>query len=263
MPAVVALSLSVPWSPETAGSGRLPGSEKGGVFLRTDPTAPMQVAVVLFDGFDNIDAVGPFEVFSHARADGVDVAVGLYTLTEQAAVTSSHGLRVQPDGVLPVPGAGGGQADSGSQTADETADDRLPDLVVVPGGGWNSGAETGARTQAEDGALPGALARLHERGVTVASVCTGGMILAAAGLTDGRPAVTHHGAIEDLRASGADVVDARVVDDGDIVTAGGVTSGIDLALYLLEREFGPAVAADVAETMAHERRGPVSTPADR
>jgi Transcriptional regulator containing an amidase domain and an AraC-type DNA-binding HTH domain len=75
--------------------------------------------------------------------------------------------------------------------------------------------------------------------------------------------VTHHGAIEDLRASGADIVDARVVDDGDIVTAGGVTSGLDLALYLLEREFGPELAADVAETMAHERRGPVSTPGDR
>lgn len=75
--------------------------------------------------------------------------------------------------------------------------------------------------------------------------------------------MTHHGALEDLRASGADVVDARVVDDGGIVTAAGVTSGLDLALYLLEREFDPGLAAGVAETIAHERRGPVSTPGDR
>jgi len=212
----------------------------------------MHVAIVLFDGFDNLDAIGPFEVFSHARTDGVDIDAGLYTLAEQAVVTSSHGLRIQPDGVLPVPEA---------EAAD--TDETLPDIVVVPGGGWNAGADAGARRQAEETPLPDALARLHERGVTVASVCTGGMILAAAGLTDGRPAVTHHGAIDALRESGAEVVDARVVDDGDIVTAGGVTSGIDLAVYLLEREFGPEVAASVAETMAHEPRGPVSTPADR
>jgi transcriptional regulator GlxA family with amidase domain len=214
----------------------------------------MQVAIVLFDGFDNLDAVGPFEVFSHARTEGADIEVGLYTLTGQDVVTSSHGLRVQSDGVLPVPDA----PETGAGT-----DSVLPDLVVVPGGGWNAGAEAGARRQAEERSLPDALARLHEQGVTVASVCTGGMILAAAGLTDGRPAVTHHGALDDLRETGAEVVDARVVDDGDIVTAGGVTSGIDLAVHLLEREFGPDVAAGVAETMAYERRGAVSTPADR
>ncbi|ERH08577.1 MAG: putative transcriptional regulator [halophilic archaeon J07HX64] len=231
----------------------------------------VQIAIVLFDGFDNLDAVGPFEVFGHARARGADIEVGLYTLDGQTPVVSGHGLAVQSDGVLPVPGPetgnGNGTADDGGASTDrsgtdEGAGDRLPDLVVVPGGGWVDTAETGVRAAVED-RLPGALARLHERGVTVASVCTGGMILAAAGLTDGRPAVTHHGAIEDLRASGADVVDARVIDDGDIVTADGVTSGLDLALYLLEREFGPELAADVAETMAHERRGPVSTPGDR
>ena len=73
------------------------------------------------------------------------------------------------------------------------------------------------------------------------SVCTGAMLLAAAGITDGRPATTHHGAIEDLRASGARRRGrARVVDDGDLITAGGVTSGIDLALHLVERECGRA-----------------------
>ena len=151
----------------------------------------MQIALVLFDGFDNLDAIGPFEVFSHARAHGADIDVGLYTLDGQTPIVSSHGLAVQPDGVLPVPARGTAEEAS----TDQSAGDRVPDLVVVPGGGWVGGAETGVQAAVEDGTLPEALARLHERGVTVASVCTGGMILAAAGLTDGRPAVTHHGAL--------------------------------------------------------------------
>ena len=83
------------------------------------------------------------------------------------------------------------------------------------------------------------------------------MLVAAAGLLTGRPAVTHHGALEDLAATGAQVVDARVVDDGDIVSAGGVTSGIDLALHIVERELGAETAAAVAREMEHDRRGPV------
>jgi transcriptional regulator GlxA family with amidase domain len=83
------------------------------------------------------------------------------------------------------------------------------------------------------------------------------MLAAAAGLTKGRPAVTHHLALEDLRDAGADVVEARVVDDGDLVTAGGVTSGLDLALWLLERHFGNEVASAVEGRLEHERRGVV------
>ncbi len=195
----------------------------------------MDVAIVLFDGFDNLDAIGPFEVFGHAGTDGADVDVGLYTLDPRDVVTSSHGLRVEPDGVLP-----------GS-----------PDLVVVPGGGWNDAAAAGARTEADRGDLPDAVAARHAAGATVASVCTGGMLLAAAGLTDGRPAVTHHGALGDLRESGAEVVEARVVDDGDLLTAGGVTAGIDLALHIVAREFGPDVADRVATEMEYEPRGDV------
>jgi transcriptional regulator GlxA family with amidase domain len=196
----------------------------------------MQIAIVLFDGFDNLDAIGPFEVFSHAKSFGADVEVGLFTPSEQAFVTSSHGLRIEPDGVLA---------------------DVDPDLVVVPGGGWGDRAEAGAWGEAERGALPERLAELHGDGVTVASVCTGGMLLARAGLTDGRPAVTHHGALAELRESGAEVVEARVVDDGDLVTAGGVTSGIDLALHLVEREFGADVAERVATEMEYEPPGDV------
>ncbi|RYG58738.1 DJ-1/PfpI family protein, partial [bacterium] len=94
-------------------------------------------------------------------------------------------------------------------------------------------------------------------GALVAGVCTGTMVIAASGLLRGRPAITHHLAVEDLREMGADVVQARVVDDGDIVTAGGVTSGLDLALWLVERFCSAAVAHKVEKRMEYERRGTV------
>jgi transcriptional regulator GlxA family with amidase domain len=73
----------------------------------------------------------------------------------------------------------------------------------------------------------------------------------------GRPAITHHGAIPDLQAAGAEVVRARVVDDCDVVTAGGVTSGLDLALWLIERFYGPKVVHAIETEMEYERRGTV------
>jgi transcriptional regulator GlxA family with amidase domain len=81
------------------------------------------------------------------------------------------------------------------------------------------------------------------------------MILAAAGLLRGRPAVTHHAALDDLRETGAEVhPEARVVDDGDVLTAGGVTSALDLALHVVERERGPEAAAAAARRIEYEPR---------
>jgi len=78
------------------------------------------------------------------------------------------------------------------------------------------------------------------------------MLLARAGVTDGRPATTHASARDELRDSRADLVDGRVVDDGDLVTAGGVTAGLDLAFHLVAREFGDEVAATVATQMEYD-----------
>jgi putative intracellular protease/amidase len=150
----------------------------------------MRIAVVVFDGFDELDAIGPLEVLRNTASLGGD------------------GLRV--------------------------------DLVAL------------------DGATEAGGDRRRPRGrAVVATVCTGAMLATAAGLTRGRPAVTHHDAIEDLRAAGAEVVEARVVDDGDLVTAGGVTSGIDMALWLVERHFGAELAAAVAAEIEHPRHGEV------
>ncbi|AEH35765.1 DJ-1/PfpI family protein [Halopiger xanaduensis] len=189
--------------------------------------------IVLFDGFDELDAIGPYEVLENAAHAGASLDVQLVTLEETDLVTASHELRVEPDGTL-----------------------GRPDLLIVPGGGWTT-ANGGVRAVVEDGVLPDAVDERYAEGATVASVCTGAMILAEAGLLEGRPATTHQVAAEDLEASAANVVDERVVDDGDVLTAGGVTSGIDLALWLVEREFGEDIAAAVTEELEHERRGSV------
>ncbi|MFB6206489.1 MAG: DJ-1/PfpI family protein, partial [Haloglomus sp.] len=157
---------------------------------------------------------------ANAGRMGGDCEVTLVTRAGKPHVRAGHGLRVAVDGQL-------GETD--------------PDLVVVPGGGWNDRDSPGAWTEVQSGLLPAALADLHEEGVRLASVCTGGMLLAEAGLLDGRPAVTHHTATSDLREV-ADVRDARVVDAGTVVTAGGITSGLDLAFYLVRESFGTEVA---------------------
>ncbi|SEQ69307.1 DJ-1/PfpI family protein [Natrinema salaciae] len=194
--------------------------------------ADLLAEIVLFDGFDELDAIGPYEVFQNGAQAGASLETRLVTLEETALVTASHGLRVEPDGTL-------GE----------------PDLLLVPGGGWTTAG--GVRAVVDEGTLPDAVGERSAAGATVASVCTGAMVLAAGGLLEGRPAITHQVAVDDLEAHAADVIDARVVDDGDVLTAGGVTAGLDLALWFLEREFGAAVAAAVETEMEHERRGAV------
>jgi len=111
----------------------------------------------------------------------------------------------------------------------------------------------------ETAALPLMRQAMANPDVTVATVCGGSLALAMAGLLDGRHAVTHHLGMDVLEATGVNVVHARVVDDGDLVTAGGVTSGLDLALHLLTRSYGPRVSLAVESLFAYERRGTVWT----
>jgi transcriptional regulator GlxA family with amidase domain len=187
----------------------------------------METEILLYDGFDELDAFGPFEVLANGGFEPRFV-----TLDGRDSVTASHGARVLVDGAF-------GES---------------PDLLVVPGGGWGDRAAKGAWGEAERGDIPRAIAERHRGGTIVASVCTGAMLLASAGLLAGRPAVTHHVALDDLEEAGADVKrDARVVDDGDILTAGGVTSGLDLALWIVERERGADVANLVAREIEHTR----------
>jgi len=192
----------------------------------------MQTEILIYDGFDELDAIGPFEVLS-------PLAPRLVTLEPAATVTASHGLEVTPHGTL----------------------SEAPGLLVVPGGGWVARNEQ-AGTYAEylRGAIPAAIADRHGRGTIVASVCTGALLLARAGILEGRPAVTHHAALDDLRDHGVDVRPGeRWIDAGDVLTAGGVTSGLDLALHLLERFRDAVVAGAAARLLEHQRidRAPV------
>jgi transcriptional regulator GlxA family with amidase domain len=198
----------------------------------------MKAAIMVFEGVDDLDVFGPFEVLANAARAGADVEVRLLTVTPAEEIHTSHGATIRPHGAL-------------GQT-------RL-DLMIIPGGGWNDRAEQGAWAQAHGTELPEAVRRHHQVGGSLASVCTGGGILAAAGVLEGRPAITHRAAIKDLEAAGVQIVDARVVDDGDVLTAGGVTAGIDLALWLVERHWGQSLADRIAQEMEYERRGPVHT----
>ncbi|AOP48022.1 DJ-1/PfpI family protein [Streptomyces lydicus] len=173
------------------------------------------------------DFVGPRDVLGHAERVGGPVQTALVRPSAPGKVTCFFGTEVMVPAVW------------------EPADS---DVLIVPGGGDQL---------IHDSEVLQSLVRAQEAGVTVAGVCTGVMVLSAAGLTRGRPCTTHHLAKAELAAQGGTVVDARVVDDGNLVTAGGVTSGIDLALWLITRECGASLASSVASVMEFEQRGVV------
>ncbi len=213
----------------------------------------MYAQVVLFDGFDPLDVIAPFEVL----AAGSD-AVGGELVVERVA---GEGPRTVISGTRGL-----------ALTATSTLDPTKPGYLVVPGasgpveGDPDEGAETIpvllARFAATDTmrVIGQALANPE---VTVAAVCGGSLALAMAGRIEGRNAVTHVLGMYVLEATGVNAVRARVVDDGNLVTAGGVTSGLDLGLYLLERQYGPKVARAVETLFEYERRGTVWTNAGR
>jgi transcriptional regulator GlxA family with amidase domain len=192
----------------------------------------MRIEFVLFDGFDEMDAIGPYEVLRTAERLGAGVHADLVGAHGGGTITASHGARLVV----------------------ERAPSDDADLLLVPGGGWNDGSPQGLRAEVARGDLPALLARAHQRGTAVGSVCTGAMLLVAADLVAGRPATTHQSTVAELREAGAEIVDARAVDAGDLVTAGGVTAGLDLALWLVEREAGADLAEQVEREIEYQRR---------
>jgi transcriptional regulator GlxA family with amidase domain len=187
----------------------------------------MRTEILIFDGFDELDALGPYEALTEG---GFDVA--LVTHPETDRITTARGVTVVPHRPL---------------------SDRA-ELLVVPGGGWTRRPPKGAWAEVQRGVLPSAIAQRHAAGTRIASVCTGAFLLAAGGLLEGRPAITHWNDVDDLEAMGVRVIrDARVVDDGDIITAGGVTSGLDLALWIVEQEKGREAADAVAAELDYRR----------
>lgn len=210
----------------------------------------LKVQVVLFDGVDPLDAIGPFEVLHAAGlfTDGA-VAVELVGVDGPGDVqTGCAGVVLRATGtltpsevdVIVVPGA------SGRSVSDVDGDEVDPDTAPARLG----------RTLTTG--LPAALqVALGKPDVVLACVCGGSLIPAMAGLIEGRHAVTHHLGMDLLDATGAHAVDARIVDDGDLISGGGVTSGLDVGVPLVERFVGPRVANAVEQLFEFERRGTV------
>jgi len=192
----------------------------------------MHAEILLFDGFDELDALGPWEVLAGCAQVLDGVTARLVTLEGAREVPADHGLVVRAHGPL----------------------SERPDVVIVPGGGWFGRGPEGAWAEARRGAIPAALAERARAGAVLTSVCTGALLLAEAGVLDGHRATTNPGALDDLRARGGiDVVEARVVDDGAVVTAGAPTCGLDLALRLVERFVGADAAEAAARELQYER----------
>jgi len=189
------------------------------------------IDICVFDGLDELDVVGPLEVLRATAMGAEDLVVRLAGRGSLQPVAGTFGLSFTPDVVF-TPGEA--------------------EVVLVPGGGWAARAERSVWGEVQRGDWLPLLADAAERAELVASVCTGAMLLAHAGVIGSRPATTHHVAMADLAATGADVIEARVVDDGSLVTGGGVTSGIDVGLHLVRRLVGDDVAEEAARRIEYD-----------
>ena len=186
----------------------------------------MQIAYLLYERFTALDITGPHDVFNSVPGnEAVFVA-------EQAGPVRN-------------------ESDTLSLVADASLEEvTSPDIVVVPGGFGN-------RMLLEHEPLHDWIRDVHETSTWTTSVCTGSLLLAAAGLLDGAPATTHWLAREKLAELGAKPVPDRIVEHGKIVTAAGVSSGIDMALHLVQTINGPEVAQAVQLGIEYDPQPPL------
>jgi transcriptional regulator GlxA family with amidase domain len=174
----------------------------------------MNIAIPIFDRLTALDAVGPYEVLS--RMPGWTVNF----------VAAEPGPKRTETGMLAL------VADRALSELPE------PEVIVVPGG-------YGTRELMEDETILGWLRHAHEHSQWTTSVCTGSLLLGAAGILDGLEATTHWMALDRLAELGAIPVSRRVVEQGKVITAAGVSSGIDMALTLAARIAGPELAQGI------------------
>jgi transcriptional regulator GlxA family with amidase domain len=185
----------------------------------------MNIAIVLYDRFTALDAIGPYEVLS--RLPGARIT---FLATEAGPVRTDNGmLTIEAERSL--------------------SEMTNPEIVLVPGGPGEVAARAGTET----------LEWLRQADATstwTTSVCTGSLILAAAGLLDGVRATTHWLAMSELEALGARATSERVVFEGKLVTAAGVSAGIDMALTLAERIAGREVAQAIQLGIEYDPQPP-------
>ncbi len=196
---------------------------------------PRTVGILIFPDVEILDFCGPFEVFASATLPpetegGAEMRLfDVVTIAEHPdVVTCRGGLLVQPN---------------------QTFVEHFPlDVLVVPGG-------YGTRRAQENPVVLDWIARQRSSAALTTSVCTGAFLLGAAGLLDGLRATTHWATIDGLRARhpAVDVLaDARVVDEGEIITSAGVSAGIDMALHVVRRLHGAEIARRTARDMEYD-----------
>ncbi|MED4130021.1 DJ-1/PfpI family protein [Shouchella miscanthi] len=206
----------------------------------------MNIQIVLFEGVDLLDAIAPYEVFSAASMYtseeimvefvGSDDEEHVLSGINNYPLTVSNKLDLSKKGIVLIPGA------SGSVSIVENDPNSVPIKL-------KRASETGLRDQI--------IEAINDPDILVTTVCGGSLIMAMIGVLEGRHVVTHHMGMDLLSATGAIPINARVVDDGDIISGAGVTSGLDLALYVVERELGPRIAHEVEQFFQYEKRGTV------
>ncbi len=190
------------------------------------------IAVGVWDGVEELDFAGPYEVLTAwARESECPITVRIVA-DGTGVVRCSHGLQIVPD-----------------VSWDDVGE---LDLLVLPGGD--------SRPLVADEGFLQRMRDLAEGGTLMTSVCTGALVYAKAGLLDGRPATTHWGALDRLASFGNDIrvdADARFVDDGNVVTAAGVSAGIDMALHLVARLDSVERAQAVRRYIQYDPQPPV------
>ena len=184
----------------------------------------MRVGILLFDGVEELDAMGVYEVLAKAKQLHPQLDLTVRTRARKETITAALGMKLLAHDV---------RADFGDL-----------DLLIVPGGPGNKDVVK------EPGLLDEILAFGTEK--PIASVCTGALILREAGLLGGRRVTTHHNYRDELRGV-ATVVEDRVVEDGWITTAGGVSASIDLGLHLLKKYFDAQLADEVATRIEYRK----------
>jgi transcriptional regulator GlxA family with amidase domain len=194
----------------------------------------MRIGIALFEDAEELDFAGPWEVLAAWSGQWPDDGVEVLTVADTLEpVRCAKGLRVLPDATWETAG-------------------RL-DVLVYPGG-------MGTRPQLGDEEIRGRVRDLHGNGTLMTSVCTGSLVYADAGLLDGRPATTHWAQLDLLGSLGRDIdvrADERFVDDGEVITAAGVSAGIDMALHLVARLHSPGRAKEVRRYIQYDPAPPV------
>lgn len=233
----LAVATTTLWAVGAVGE-RVSANDSGSATAKLTPPADgrIPVAFAISDNVQVIDFAGPWEVFQDVMLMGGKNDAGmdhhmpfeLYTVAEtKDPVTATGGLKIIPNYTFATAPA--------------------PKVVVVP-------AQQGSP------ALHAWLKKVAASGDTdlVTSVCTGAFQLAAAGLLSGKPATTHHQALKSLKTQYPDVdvkSGLRFVESGKIDTAGGLTSGVDMALRVVERYYGRQVAQQTADFMEYQSKG--------